>query len=192
MFFSPNENSFCLVIRLDTLIKNQCWPVKNIPWPNRNISCESCKNPYFISFCWFSPFNDIRLNCFRHHWKGHSETISTIPDSPTLPAYTRRKSRKTFFPYYVIWRHTTRHPNPHRKSYQTVQLSFSYLKREARKTGSKLVFFRPKNFSNIGAQSYIYILRWRHQQKNTRNGPFLVMTSSQKGPIFDDVITKNT
>ena len=34
------------------------------------------------------------------------------------------------------------------------------------------VFFRPKNFSNIGAQSYIYILRWRHQQKNTKKGPF--------------------
>ena len=146
MIFSPNENSFCLVIRLNTLIKNQCWPVKNIPWPNRNISCESCKNRYFFSFCWFSLFHDIRLNCFRHHQIPYSETISTIPDSPTLPAYTRRKSRKTIFPYYVIWRHTTRHPKVHRKSYQTVKFPFSYLKREARKTGSKLAILGPKIF----------------------------------------------
>ena len=124
MFFSPNENSFCLLIHLNTLIKNQCWPVKNIPWPNRNISSGSCKNPYFISFCWFSPFHDIRLKCFGHHWNPHSISISMIPESPTLPTYIPRKSRKTIFPCYVIWRHTTRHPNPHRKSYIPVKFPF--------------------------------------------------------------------
>ena len=57
------------------------------------------------------------------------------------------------------------------------------------------VFFRPKNFSNIGALSlhstYICTEMTSSTKKHTKNVFFLfLMTSSQKGPIFDDVIIK--
>ena len=58
------------------------------------------------------------------------------------------------------------------------------------------VFFRPKNFSNIGALSlhstYICTEMTSSTKKHTKNVfPFYLMTSLQKGPIFDDVITKH-
>ena len=59
------------------------------------------------------------------------------------------------------------------------------------------VFFRPKNFSNIGALSLhsTYICtEMTSSTKKTHNKcffSFFLMTSSQKGPIFDDVIIKH-
>ena len=54
------------------------------------------------------------------------------------------------------------------------------------------VFFRPKNFSNIGALSlHICTEMTSSTKKHTKMFfPFFLMTSLQKGPIFDDVITK--